>query len=89
MARSRSGPGKKAENQFPHLVEIPVPVGGLGHRLTEMLIWCRTMVPAGTWSQHGHSERRGKKYQVPAVSARFYFATEADAQAFRKLWAID
>ena len=80
---------KAAETKFPHRVDIPVPIGGLGNRLTEMLMWCRANVPAGTWDQHGHSERPKKARVMPAVSARFYFASEGDAEAFRKLWAAD
>ena len=48
-------------------------------------MWCRGNVAAGTWAQHGHSERP-KARAMPAVSARFYFASEADAEAFRQLW---
>jgi hypothetical protein len=59
-------------------------------RLRQCTSTCsRTTIAAGTWSQHGHSERRRKAYQVPAVSARFYFASEADAEAFRMLWETD
>jgi hypothetical protein len=50
-----------------------------------MLIWCRQNVAAGMWAQHGHFERLTAR-AVPAVSARFYFATEADAEAFRQQW---
>jgi len=86
MSRSRSGSGKRAtENKFPHLVEIPVAVGGLGYRLTEMLMWCRTEVAAGMWFQHGHSERPAAR-ATPKVSARFYFRNETDAQAFKRRW---
>jgi len=74
------------EVKFPYRVDIAVPAGGLGNRLTEMLMWCLTSVPAGAWDQRGHSERTHKR-TVPAVSARFYFANAADAEAFRKLWA--
>jgi hypothetical protein len=49
-----------------------------------LLAWCRENVPAGTWDQHHHSERR--KGEPPADFARFYFASEADAEAFRRRW---
>jgi len=80
---------KAAENKFPHRVDIPVPIGGLGNRLTEMLMWCRANVAAGAWEQHRHSEGPKKARVMPAVSARFHFLNEADAEAFRKLWAAD
>jgi hypothetical protein len=83
MARSADSiPSRRAaESKFPHRIDIAVPAGGLGNRLTEMLIWCRANVGAGTWAQHGHSERP-KVRAMPAVSARFYFANETDAEAF-------
>ena len=62
---------------------MPVPGGGLGRRLTDMLEWCRENVPAGTWVQHHHSERR--KGEQPADFARF-FLYEAVAEAFRRRW---
>jgi hypothetical protein len=83
-ANSNTG-RRAAEAKFSHRVDIPVPVGGLGNRLTEMLMWCRVNVAAGTWAQHGHSERP-KARAMPAVSARFYFANETDAEAFRRRW---
>jgi len=89
MSRNaESSPSRRAaESKFPHRIDIPVPVGGLGNRLTEMLIWCRANIGAGTWAQHGHSERP-KVRAMPAVSARFYFANEADAEAFRRQWQV-
>jgi hypothetical protein len=90
MSRSADSiPSRRAaESKFPHRIDIAVPIGGLGNRLTEMLLWCRRNVGAGTWAQHGHTERP-KARAVPAVSARFYFANEADAEAFRKRWVTD
>jgi len=87
MSRSAdSASGRRsAEGKFPYRIDIPVPASGLGNRLTEMLMWCRANVAAGTWSQHGHSERP-KARAMPAVSARFYLASEADAEAFKKRW---
>jgi hypothetical protein len=87
MARAAdSNAGRKAaETKFPHRIDIPVPVGGLGNRLTEMLMWCRANIVAGMWAKHGHSERP-KARAMPAVFARFYFASEADAEAFKKRW---
>jgi hypothetical protein len=87
MSRSSdSTPSRRAaEARFPHRIDIPVPIGGLGNRLTEMLMWCRQNIGAGMWAQHGHFERLMPR-ATPAVSARFYFASEADAETFRKLW---
>ena len=76
---------RAAEAKFPHRIDIPVPIGGLGNRLTEMLMWCRQNIGAGMWAQHGHFERP-KVHAMPAVSARFYFANDTDAEAFRKRW---
>ena len=61
-----------------------------------MLTWCRQNIGAGMWAQHGagmwaqhgHFERLRPR-ATPAVSARFYFASEADAETFQKLWAVD
>jgi hypothetical protein len=77
---------RAAEAKFLHRTDIPVPIGGLGNRLTEMLMWCRQNIGAGMWAQHGHFERP-KPRAAPAVSACFYFASEADAERFRRLWA--
>jgi len=63
----------------------PVPGGGRGRRLTDMLHWCRENVPAGTWAQHRHSERRTG--EAPRNFARFYFVSEADTEAFRRRWS--
>jgi hypothetical protein len=49
---------------------------------------CRQNIGAGMWAQHGRFERPTAR-TTPAVSARFYFASEADAETFRKLWAAD
>jgi len=60
---------------------VPVPGAGLGRRLLD---WCRENVPAGTWGQQHHSERR--KGEPPADFARFYFLYEAVAAAFSRRW---
>lgn len=75
---------KNAEAKFQHRIDVPIPVGGLGNRLTEMMTWCRQNVAAGAWTQHGRSE--GHKRNRLADVARFYFTTEADAEAFRRRW---
>jgi hypothetical protein len=48
-ANSNTG-RRAAEAKFPYRIDIPVPVGGLGNRLTEMLMWCRENIPAGAWA---------------------------------------
>jgi hypothetical protein len=87
MSRSADSASSRraAEGKFPHRIDIPVPIGGLGNRLTEMLMWCRRNIVAGTWAQHGHFQRPQPR-ATPAVTARFYFANSTDAEAFRKLW---
>jgi hypothetical protein len=78
---------RKAERIFPHRVDIPVPGTGLGHRLTDMLDWCRTHLLADAWAEHGHSEKR--KGEAALFFARFYFANGAVVVTFRKVWAAD
>jgi hypothetical protein len=75
---------KDAEAKYPHRVDVPIPAGGLGNRLTEIMMWCRQNVPVGAWAQHGRSE--GNRRNRPADFARFYFVTEVDAEAFKRLW---
>ena len=91
MSRSvDSASGRRAAvAKFPHQVDIPIPVGGLGNRLTEMLMWCRANVAAGTWDQRAYGERPRERGGIPAVAARFYFAKAADAESFRELWGVD
>ena len=87
MNRSTNMRKREAEARFPNKVDILIPTLGLGNRLTDMVIWCRGNVTAGEWAQHHHSEHR--KDEAPAAFARFYFANEADAEAFRKRWLPD
>lgn len=84
MARTHN-PGKRAaERRFPFHVDVPVPTGGLGNRLNEMLAWCRVNIAAGEWEQHGASTK--EPGQIAVDYARFYFMTEADAGLFRWRW---
>jgi hypothetical protein len=76
---------RDADRRFQHRVDIPVPGGGLGRRLTDMLDWCRSHVAVDAWAEHGHSEKR--KGEAALYFSRFYFASESDAETFRKLWA--
>jgi len=79
-ATDRNASKKAAERRFPHRVDVLVPGGGLGRRLTDMLDWCRANVAAGAWDEHGHSERR--KGEAPRDFARFHFMDEAAAAEF-------
>jgi hypothetical protein len=59
MARTHH-PGKRAaEQNFPHRVDVPVPPGGLGNRLNQMLAWCVMNIRAEDWEQHGASVKEG------------------------------
>lgn len=71
-----------AEAKYPHRVSIPC--GGTGRRLTDQLGWCHQYVVADAWDYHSHRERRRDGTFVDF--ARFYFANEADAEAFRRRW---
>ena len=84
MARYHYETRRGAERQFPHRVDIAVPELGLGDRLNAMHAWCYEHVTDGTWDQHHHSERRAG--EQPIDYARFYFSSEADAEAFRQRW---
>jgi hypothetical protein len=78
----------EAERRFPHKVDIPVPGNGLGRDLTAMLDWCRERVAEPRWAYHGHTARRGRG-EVRVHRARWYFASEADAEAFMRAWLRD
>jgi hypothetical protein len=62
-----------------------VPGNGLGRDLTAMLEWCRARVREPGWAYHGHSARPSKR-AAPVHCARWYFASETDAEAFRWRW---
>jgi len=51
---------KAAERKFPIKVDVPVPPGGLGRRLTDMLDWCHANVAAGGWAQRPSGMREGR-----------------------------
>jgi hypothetical protein len=53
-------------------------------RITDMLDWCHANVAAGGWAHHGHQERR--KGERPADFSRWYFLSDADAEAFKRRW---
>jgi hypothetical protein len=85
-ATDRNSFQKAAERKFPIKVDIPVPSGGLGRQLTDMLDWCHANVAAGAWAQHGHQVR--SKGECPVDFARWYFLSDTDAEAFRRRWLI-
>lgn len=64
-----------------------MPSMGLGGRLNEMHAWCRKNIAAGQWEQHGHRDNEQRDDRgIPIDFARFYFVSEADAEAFRRRW---
>jgi hypothetical protein len=75
---------REAERKFPIKVDIPVPPGGLGRRLTDMLDWCHANVAADAWAQHGHQERR--KGERRSDFSRWYFLSDTDAETFKNRW---
>jgi hypothetical protein len=84
MARTFNRLKHRAEKQFPHKVDVPVPPGGLGQQLTEMLAWCREHAARGRWDCYGHQVRTpGNALQQ---FARFYFADRSIADAFEREW---
>jgi hypothetical protein len=74
---------KLAESTHPWTVDIPVPLDGLGTRLTDMVDWCKEQ--GFEFAVHGHREH--KAGDVPYDAMRFYFMAEGDAVAFRERWA--
>ena len=75
---------REAELRYPHRVDVPVSVGGLGRRLDDMHAWCREHVGAGGWEQH--ADRKRRPGATPIDYARFYFADAEQAEAFRRRW---
>src|SRR5262249_44932153 len=85
-------PGRlAAERQYPHKVDVIVPGGGLGNRLTRMMEWCRAHVtPAELWDSHGVRDWKLRDENgFPRDLARFYFMDQADAEVFRRVWLPD
>jgi len=70
---------REAERRFPHRIDIRVPALGLGGRLSAMLTWCRQNLRAGAWDMHWQAA-------IPPDYVRFYFMSEANAEAFRRRW---
>ena len=59
---------------FPHCVEIVVPLGGFGKRLDAMHVFLR-----GIECHHGHGRREGERDVT-----RWLFMYREDAEAFAK-----
>jgi hypothetical protein len=84
MVRTFNRLKHRAEKRFALKVDIPVPRGGLGQKLTEMLTWCRQHAARGRWDCHGHQTRAPDG--TLQKFAPFYFGDEPIAKAFRQRW---
>jgi hypothetical protein len=78
---------KDAEARFPIKVDIAVPPSGEPWPFTEMLAWCQANLAVDAWAQHGFMDKtRRDEHGIPIDFARWYFANEDDAEAFRQQW---
>ena len=84
MTRPNPRLKQQAEKRFPHKVDVPVPVGGIGKRLNAMIAWCGEHAARGFWDCHGHRVRSAD--DTLQRFARFYFADAPIAQAFKREW---
>ena len=65
---------RRNERDYPHIVEIPVPEGGLGDRFDSIIAWHRS---------HDITTRRGTvRRDNDAYFVRWCFADADDATAF-------
>lgn len=86
MARCHYQTRRDAERRFPHRVDIPVPEGGLGKQLNDMIEWCGEHFTE--WAHAGVTDRSRRDARgIPMDFARFYFMDEIAAQQFRERWA--
>jgi hypothetical protein len=77
---------KDAEARFPIKVDIAVAYGQ-PWPYADMLAWCFENVPSGAWAQHGFMDRKRRDDRgIPIDFTRWYFLSDADAEAFRKQW---
>jgi hypothetical protein len=83
MTRRSTAAKKLAESTHPWTVDIPVPLDGLGTRLTDMVEWCGEQ--GFRFAVHGHREHRAG--DVPYDAMRFYFMAEGESVAFRGRWS--
>jgi hypothetical protein len=64
----------EAERRYPDKVDVPVPLGGLGERLTDMLEWCGDRGGPQYWDCHGITDWQRRDARGAAMDfARFYF----------------
>jgi hypothetical protein len=77
---------KDAESRFPIKIDIAVAYGQ-PWPYADMLAWCFENVPARQWEQHGYMNwNRRDDSGAPMDFSRWYFMSDADAEAFRKRW---
>ena len=69
MTRRSTAAKTLTESTHPWTVDIPVPLDGLGTRLTDMVDWCGEQ--GFGFAVHGHREHRAG--DVPYDAMRFYF----------------
>jgi hypothetical protein len=85
MARYHYQARRDAERQYPYRVDIPVPEGGLGKQLNDMIEWCGERFT--DWTHAGITDKsRRDGLGIRMTFARFYFANELAAQEFRERW---
>ena len=78
---------KDAEAKFPIKIDIPVAPSGQPWPFAEMLAWCHANVAAGAWAQHGFMDKKRRDERgIPIDVTRWYFLSDADAEAFRARW---
>jgi hypothetical protein len=82
MVRRWTSDRELDEKTFRHKVDVPVPQGGLGRQLEEMVGWCHGR--AALWALHGRGS--GDRRSPPRGYARFYFVEEPTAAAFAEAW---
>lgn len=76
-----------AKAKFPIKIDIPVSPYGQPWPYADMLAWCQTNVAAGAWAQHGFMDRKRRDdWGIPIDFTRWYFMSDADAEAFRQRW---
>ena len=80
---------KDAEARFPIKIDI-ARAYGQPWPYADMLAWCFENVPSGAWEQHGYMDwNRRDDNGAPMDFSRWYFMSDADAEAFRRRWVTD
>jgi hypothetical protein len=78
MSRYKGRPSSKAiERDFPHVVDVLIPEGGLGRRLDEMHAW------------HLARGLQARQSSAGLWTGRFCFADAPSAEAFKVEFAKD